>query len=327
MSTRRAREFLPLAEETNIGPAALAALSDELRRLARAYPVEPVPALFPDLVAFQDLTFRLLEGRQRPNQARDLYFLAAAASALLACGCMDLGRTSAAIDHARTAYACAENAGHVTLQAHVRGIQSMTAYWAGWTDDATSYAASGRDLSARGTVSAWLPALSARAHAARGDIDAARRSLADADQARTAVEPSDLDEIGGQLTFTSLRQLYYAADALTWMPDLAADAERAALTAISAYETAHPENASHENLALSRIDLALAHAHRLDIEGATGALNPVLTLEPADRTEPVRQAVRRVHGAVTGARPLSGAARALTGELEYFVRTPPALPA
>ena len=326
MSARRARAFLPLAEETNVGTETMASITDELRRLARAYPVQPVPVLFDDLAAFQDVVFRLLERRQRPGQTRDLYWLAAASSALLGNGCMDLGNPGGAIDHLRTAYVCAENAGDADLQAYVRVIQSMTSYWAGWIEDASNYAAAGSSLPAHGTVSVWLPALAARAHAARGDIDAARRSLDQTADALAAVTPTDLDAIGGEFTFTAPRRLYYSADVLTWSPDSADDTVQAARAAIGAYETATADLASAQNLTLSRVDLALAHAQSHDVDAASEALDAVLAIDPADRTDPVCQATRRVHRALTSPRLQSPSARALSSELEYFIRAaPPAL--
>jgi len=246
--------------------------------------------------------------------------VAAAASALLASGCMDLGNPTAAIAHARAAYVCAENAGHPTLMAQVRVFQSMTAYWAGWTNDAATYAATGATLPAEGTVTAWLPALDARVQAARGDTESARRAIVRAEEARASSEPSDLDEIGGQLTFTSPRQLYYAADVLAWSPELAADAETASIAAIAAYESASPDQSSRQNLTLSRVDLAISYAHRHDLDAAAAALDPVLSLETADRTEPVREAIRRLRRAFTGPGQLSGPAQALTAELEHFAR-------
>jgi hypothetical protein len=327
MSVRRARAFLPLAEETNVGAETMASLTAELRRLARAYPVEPMHSLFLDLSTLQDLVFRLLERRQRPDHTRDLYWLAGASSALLASGCMDLGNPGAAIDHSRTAYVCAENAGDTELQAYVRVIQSMTSYWAGWIEDASDYAAAGISLPAHGTVSVWLPALAARAHAAHGDIDAARRSLDQTAEAHAAATSTDLDAIGGQFTFTAPRRLYYTADVLTWSSDDAADAVQAARAAVAAYETAVPELASGQNLVLSRLAHALAHARDHDLEATEAALDPVLALSPAHRTDPVRNAARRVHRALTGPHPQSPSVRALTSDLEYFVRdTPPALP-
>jgi hypothetical protein len=63
---------------------------------------------------------------------------------------------------ARTAYVCADNAGHDGLRAYVRGIQSLTAFWAGWPHEALRYASSAptsqRRLPAprRSTYQRWL---------------------------------------------------------------------------------------------------------------------------------------------------------------------------
>ncbi|MGH8903139.1 MAG: hypothetical protein ACRDYA_16080 [Egibacteraceae bacterium] len=82
-AARKALRFLATAEGSNVGPETLEQLRDEVARLARAYLVQPVAALLGDLAEAQDVAFRLLEGRQRPDQTRDLYLLAGITTGLL----------------------------------------------------------------------------------------------------------------------------------------------------------------------------------------------------------------------------------------------------
>ena len=111
MSAERARDFLTRMEASNVGTETLAQLLDDLRRLVIDYEHQPLPTLLSDLVDTQDLAFVLLEGRQRPEQTRDLYLIAGIACGLMVRASHDLGAFHDAMTQARTGYACADNAG------------------------------------------------------------------------------------------------------------------------------------------------------------------------------------------------------------------------
>ncbi|NUU22736.1 MAG: hypothetical protein HOV68_14665, partial [Streptomycetaceae bacterium] len=216
MAARRAFRFGATAEGSTVGPETLGQLHDEIGRLADEYPRVPLTALLGDLVDVQDTAFRILEdGRVRPAQAQELYLLAGIASGILAKASHDLGDSRSAMTQARTAYVSADNAEHQSLRAWVRGLQSLITYWAGRPQDAAHYAGLGsvQTQGLHGTATVWLASLAARAHAMLGDADAAREAIRRADAARDTVEPDDLDEYGGILTFPRPRQLYYAAEA------------------------------------------------------------------------------------------------------------------
>ena len=165
----------------------------------------------------KDRVFVLLEGRQRPEQSRDLYLLAGIACGLMAKASHDLGASHDAMTQARTGYACADNAGHDGLRAWIRGLQSLITYWSGRLEDSVRYAQSGAEAAVRshGTAGIWLASNEARALAALHRLDDARAALARAADARDRVQPDELDSLGGLCTFSRPRQLYYAADALT----------------------------------------------------------------------------------------------------------------
>ena len=200
MAARRAFRFSAMAEGSNVGPETLDELHQEVRRLAAAYPQLPLAPLLGDLVEVQDLSFRFLEhGHVRPGQARELYLLSAITSGMLAKASHDLGDPRSAMTQAPTAYVCADNADHHAMRAWVRGLQSLIAYWDGRHQEASGYFALGISQVAgvTGTSTVWLSCLQARAGAALGDVAAVRESLAEAEQARDAVSPDDLDEFGG----------------------------------------------------------------------------------------------------------------------------------
>ncbi|MFC8270658.1 hypothetical protein ACFUIZ_33845 [Streptomyces cinereoruber] len=65
----------------------------------------------------------------------------------------------------------------------------------------------------RGTVAPWLLGLQARATARMGDEENALQAIAQAVELRERVVPGDLDELGGLLTYSHAKQLYYTVEA------------------------------------------------------------------------------------------------------------------
>lgn len=321
MAARRAFRFSAKVEGSNVGIETLDQLRDEIRRLATAYQLSPIHTVFGDLVNVQDVAFRLLEGHQRPDEARDLYLLAGIASGMIANASHDLGDNHAALMQGRTAYICAENANHDSLRAWVRGVQSMVSYWAGWTHDALRYAdlASEATSRIRGTAAVWLPALRARAWAVLGNAGEVQVAIEEARGARERIIPSDLDEIGGKLTFPLPRQLYYAADASSWLNDGAAATIEFASAALSAYGNTDPVERSYVDEAVARTDMALARVRGGELDGAREALLPVLDLTPSERVGGILVNVSRLCNAVNDQR-YAGSVEAmeLREELESF---------
>jgi hypothetical protein len=300
MAAQRARQFSATADETNIGRDALSSLRDEAARLAEAYPREALAVLLPDLAAFQDDTLTLLEGRQPPEYTRDLYVLAGLASGMLAKANHDLRNPREAMVHARLAYQCAGNAGHNALRAWVRGIESLIRYWAGQPREAREYAVAGLEIpGVTGTVRVWLYALQGRAEAVLGDAVAADAAVGLGEATRERVEPDDLDSLGGICTFPVERGLYYAADAGVVLPAqlsgsvLGSRAASYADAAIRAYATTAAP--SFGDQAGAHAALAIARIRGGDVDGAAGALAPVLSLPPAMRINGVVSCVASVH--------------------------------
>lgn len=292
MSADRARDFLTRIEASNVGAETLDQLIDDVRRLVTAYPQQPLPTLLGDLVDTQDRAFGLLEGRQRPEQTRDLYLIAGIACGLMAKASHDLGAPHDAMTHARTGYACADNAGHDGLRSWTRGLQALITYWSGRLDDSVRYAQLGAEAAARsrGTAGIWLASSEARALAALDRLEDAHTALVRATEARDQVEPDELDSLGGVCTFSRPRQLYYAADALAWGGETEANhAERLALEALDAYAGAPDQDRSFGDEAGTSSALAVARVLQREIDGAANALAPVLELPPS----------KRIHGIVT----------------------------
>ncbi|WP_305784970.1 XRE family transcriptional regulator [Symbioplanes lichenis] len=272
-----------------------------MQRLALAYPQRPLTELLGDLVETQDTLFTLLERRQSPQQARQLHFLASVTSGLLAKASHDLADPHAAMLQARTAVLCADQADHNGLRAWLRGLQSLVAYCSGRYAEAVRYAEMGSDFAFRsnGTTSVWLPVSAARAYAALGNGEKTISAIRAAEEAWSHVEPDEMDELGGICTFNQPRTLYYAADALAWLPSETEQAIGYASRAVNAYADPHEPSWAFGDQAGSHSDLAVARIASRDVEGAEEALSPVLSLEPSQRINGIVNSVQRVHQAVS----------------------------
>ena len=321
MSADRARDFLTRIEASNVGAETLDQLIDDVRRLVTTYNHQPVPTLLGDLVDTQERAFTLLEGRQRPEQSRDLYLVAGIACGLMAKASHDLGASHDAMTQTRTGYACADNAGHDGLRAWIRGLQAAFTYWSGRLEDSLRYAQLGAEAAARsrGTSGVWLASAEARALAALNRPAEAHTALTRATDLRDQVQPDELDGLGGTCTFSRPRQLYFAAETLSWggQPE-ATRAERLALEALDAYATAPAQDRSFGHEANTRIALAIARISHGEVDGAAEALAPVLELPPAQRTHGIVTAMERMRTTLSALQDPGRDAIELAGAIEAF---------
>jgi hypothetical protein len=323
MAAERARRFGIVAGQTNLSQGSLEQFGDALHELATAYPQQALPQLLHDVVAVQEALYTLLEGRQQPNQARQLYFLTGVVGGLLAKASHDLADPHAALAQARTAFLCAENADHHGLRAWIRGIQALVAYWADRPLESLRYATSGAEYAAHShsTATVWLLVSEARAWGAVGNAAEAHASIERAERARDTVRPDELDRLGGLCTFGRSRQLYYAADALSWLPEDAGAAGRYAADAVDAYRDTSSAEWAFGDQAGSHSDLAMARIAAGELEGAVEAVEPVLDLPVDRRMNGVIASMTRVDRALR-ASPLSDEGRDLQERIEMFTRTP-----
>jgi len=322
MAAERARRFTLLAAESTT-PAAVEQLRDDVQRLALAYPQRPLTELLGDLAETQDTLFALLERRQTPQQARQLHFLASVTSGLLAKASHDLADPHAAMLQARTAVLCADQADHNGLRAWLRGLQSMVAYWAGRYAEAVRYAEMGTTFASQGggTTSVWLPISAARAYAALGNGEQTLNAIRAAEDAWDHVEPDAVDELGGICTFSQPRTLYYAADALAWLPGEADNAVSFSTRAVAAYADRSDPAWAFGDQAGAHSDLAISRVASRELDGAAEALAPVLDLAPEQRINGVVHSVHRVHQSLVRSG-LAVEARDLIDQIEDFTITP-----
>ncbi|HWR48255.1 MAG TPA: XRE family transcriptional regulator, partial [Pseudonocardiaceae bacterium] len=322
--------FGQFAEQSNVGPHTLEQFRADLGRIVTIYPNRPVYPLFVELRALRNRVFELLEGRQHPEQSRELYLVAGALCGVLANASFDLGWLPAAETQARTAFLCAELAGNNALRAWIRGMQSLVAYWDERPRDAVELAADGwRYVPETGTARVRLASIEARAHARLRDQRATENALARAGQARDEVRGAD--DPGGLLTFPLAKQSFYAATTRLWLggKDSHTDAQRDAAHAVELYEADPPEQRRLGELCLARLDLAAARLGRDDLDGAAEQLQDVLAIATKRRTDSV---ARRLNQVGRGLRRPKYQTCALALDLHDQIRgftrasAPPALP-
>jgi hypothetical protein len=322
MVVQRVRQFAALAGQDNAPGEVVEQLRDDVQRLSVDYPRRPVWELLADLTELQENLFGLLERRQRPERSRQLYFLAGVTCGLLAKASHDLADPHAAMAMARTGFLCADNADHDGLRGWLRGLQSLVAYWAGRPQESVRYAQSGAEHATRSgsTTTVWLAANEARGWAALGNAERTRAAVDRASAAWDSVVPDDLDSLGGLCTFNRSRALYYAADALAWLPDATGPATRYAEQAVAAYADPGAAHWAFGDAAGSRANLAIARLAEGELDGAAEALAPVLELPAEQRINGVVHSVARVGTAITRTG-LIVPARELRDQIELFART------
>ena len=330
MAADESARFAQFAEQTNIGPHTLEQFAADIRRIVTVYPNRPVYPIFVEVRALRNRAFEKIEGRQFPDQTRDLYLATGLLCGILANASFDLGRLDAAETQARTAFLCAELAGSNWLRAWVRGTQSLIAYWDDRPRAAAELAASGRSYAAEtGTAMVRLAAIEARAYGRMRDASGLDTALGLAADARDDVTGED--DPGGMMTFPEAKQSFYAATARLWLGgvEAAAQADRDAEYAVGAYEQDPPEQRRLGELNLARLDLAAARLAIGQIEGTAEQVRTVLEVCARRPTDSVTRRLRQVSAVLDQPRYRNNQiAGDLVDEISAFVnRAPvPALP-
>jgi transcriptional regulator with XRE-family HTH domain len=291
----------------------------EVHRLAHSYNLVTPLAFLAEARRVRDVAFSLAERTRRPAQAADLYVNLAQVCGLMSVGSFDLAVWPAAIEQAHAAFVYAELAGHRPLQAWVRGMQALNAYWCGRTGEAVELAGVGLALAPPGTAQARLHCISARAWSHVRAVDQTRAALAAADRDRDLIGEAGHDElhdgIGGEFGWGPARQAMCSASALLWIGD-ADEAARRATEAI----LLRPQDQTGSLVDMTaRADLACAELARGGLDAADEALSPVWDLVPAHRRHSL---VERLHSVAKAlARPCyarTAEAVALTERIEAF---------
>lgn len=281
------------AESSNVGDIALEQLGADVQTLARDYLTGDPMIMFRRTCDLRDRVFRLLEGHQPPRQSADLYVAAGYLCGLLAWMSSDLGNLHAADTQGRTAWLCAETAGHDELRAWVCSTRSKVALWDGRLRDAVNHARRGTLVTAGGTVGALLACQEADAWSLLGASAEAESALNRAVQARGGT--AGVDEIGGLFSCPEARQENYAAAVhlRIGQPDAALRETQTALDLL----TTQPVRA-YGTEAQIHIIQAAALLDCGEPEGVMEALLPVLAMPAERRMGPVTQRMRELASAM-----------------------------
>jgi len=281
-----ARESIRLGqtvEVTNVGDTTLEQYQQEVARLATDYDQSPRLQVFVPARELRDEVFALINGRQYPDQTRDLYLIAGQLCGLLAQASLNLGAPYWATTQARTTWRLADLAGHSGLRAWARGTQSLVAYRCGDPEGATRFARAGRRFATSGTAMVRLAGMEARARASLGDLSGTEQALNIAKDAREQASTPDM--LGGIFTFNDARQAFFAGDCYVSFHrvELLRMAEAEAIESIRRYEAGPLEERSFGDMAMARLVIADARFHQGDLEGAYEAARPALALPPEYR--------------------------------------------
>ena len=280
------------AEATNVGDLALEQLFSDTRALAIDYISGDPLTVFTRVRRLRDHVFALLEGRQYPRQTADLYTTAGYLCGLLAWISSDLGQLREADTQGRTAWLCAELAGHNDLRAWVLSTRSKIAFWDGRLRDAVSLARLGATYQPRGTAGVLLACQEADSWSLLGAEQEARAALAKAVDARDTA--TGTDEVAGIFSCTDFRRANYASAVLVRIGD-----PHDALREVGEALTSRAPQA-YGTLAQVRIVQAFAYLALGQPDGAISALRPVLALQPHQRLDTLNRRLREL--AATAAR-------------------------
>lgn len=299
--------------------AALEQLHADAQSAARSYFTAPPLALFADLVQLRTTVCDQLDRTRKPRQEAELYLLLGQVSGLLSSVSTALGYLKAAEEHARAAFTYGRIIDHASLCAWARALQVAATFWDGRPRQAVEIGASALEAAPAGTARVRLYSVQARALALIGARDEAHDALHAADaQLDRAGGDVLLDEFGGELGFSAARAELCASSAYIALGE-AADAERAALSAVTLFEELDGSDRWAAGEIGARIDLGTARTLRGDLAGAQDALSPVFLLEPQRRTEALSRRLVGL-GRVLASRPYRGAIEAVTlgGKIEKF---------
>ncbi|MFE5970288.1 hypothetical protein [Streptomyces sp. NPDC056463] len=329
MAVRRARKHLLDNDQQRVGDNSLPLLQNEVARLVRDYPRVSLGQIWEDLLSAQDEVLHLIETRRfSPSQLRDANAMAAVLSFLVAKGFNDLEDRDQARTMTLVAASFAKDAEHAGLVALVNGLQSLIEYWADRPTDAFFYAKKGADSATglHGTVVPWLLGLQARAAARLGDEENALGAITQAVELREHVVPDDLDELGGLLTYSHTKQLYYTVEAEALLGRGDEPLARQAEEAVEGFSNEEAPDWAFGDLAGARCNLSLVRLHNGDVEGAAEAIRPVLDLSSPFRTNGIVVSTMRVRDALMhGPARTAIAARDLREEIAAFPPQRPVL--
>ncbi|HEX5402057.1 MAG TPA: hypothetical protein VFX16_07115 [Pseudonocardiaceae bacterium] len=292
-----ARRISAWMESTSTSSGAVQIYRDALIVASGDFLNRPIAEVFDDLTGLRREMFGDIEAhRHHPRHVRELLTLVGMASVVMAHASHLLGYPDVGMTQARLAQLCAADADHVELGAWACGTQALLAEGTGRLRDALTHVRTACERLARsrtpGTAAVRLASYEARIVARlSSDTKVVRAALTASERAREALRGSsdvaDLDDIGGILQFPEPKAEMYAGQVFSLIGHPAM-AESHARAAIDSYLSGEPEQRSYGDIALARIDIAVARLAVHDLDGVEDALTDVFALPVVLRTEHLR---------------------------------------
>lgn len=285
MAAHEGSDHAARAEDHGIGEATLEQLRADVVRLSHQSDTdEPFP-LFTDMRRVRAKIYQLLDRRLWPGEQSDLYFLLGCLNGLMGLAANRLGYPDAGEELIRSGWAYATAIDHRPLLATLRLELAHVAGWRGMTLQSRDLAADGLRYLTAGPAAADLHIRYAQASARLGDMDAARRAITAANEAREREHHDELLEIGGEYAISQATHHYFAGAALTEVAGAGGQAAEEIEYAVRLYEAGPGPGEQHwfGARALASIELADIRLRSGALDGAAAALEPTLALPPARR--------------------------------------------
>jgi transcriptional regulator with XRE-family HTH domain/tetratricopeptide (TPR) repeat protein len=162
-------EMVRRTERTDVGPNTVESLHAVVDRLCRDYPTVPAPLLISRTKPRLAYVLRLLDGRMRLTEHRELLVVAGWLSVLLGCLHNDVGNTVAAAAARDAAYHFGKEAGHNEIMVWSYELQAWFALHERRYSDVISASRAGRGLGSDGWGPVQLAFQEARGWARMGD--------------------------------------------------------------------------------------------------------------------------------------------------------------
>jgi hypothetical protein len=323
MTAHEGSDHAERAERRDIGEATLEQLRADVTRLSHDYMTgEPFP-LFLEMRRVRGRMYAALDRRLWPRDQAELYFLLGCLNGLMAVAANNLGSPDAADELARAGSAYAAAIDHRPLMARLRLELANVAHWSNQPRQSRDLAQSGLEYLPDGPNGAQLHLMQGRSAARLGDFATARSAINAARDAREREYHDDLLAMGGEFGFSRASQHYYTGSIIVEIPEdeTAAIAELERAIELYAAGPEPGEDQSDHCKMAAHIDLATARLRAGQLDAATVAAQPVLSLSPSMRIASLPQRFDRARAEL--ARPRyqgSSEARDLDEQIEEFCR-------
>lgn len=258
-------ELSHMADASDIGPGAIEAIEEAVDLLCRAYPSTPADILRDRTKQRLKYVMSLLSGRLTLAQHRDLLVQAGWLAALLGCVHYDLGEHEQAEAARQGAYQLGKQTGHAELMGWAHEMSAWFALVEGRFEDVVHAAQRGQAVAGASSAMVQLALQEAKGHARLGNRPEAAAALERGAKILGQLPTPSRPE--HHFVFDHTKWIFYAATIYAWQ----GDDERAEEHASEIIDRhTRPDGSSNAPMrtANARIDLAIVHARRGDLDAA-----------------------------------------------------------